>query len=68
MAVETGCAAPSAAATDVADHNSRNASLTLAFAQPGDTLLYLLLPLHHASFGVNLAEAGLLLGPIAWCE
>src|SRR5207247_5921173 len=50
-----------AAAIDVADRNSRNASLTLAFAQPGDTLLYLLLPLHHASFGVSLAEAGLLL-------
>ena len=56
-----GCAAPSVAATDVADRNSRNASLTLAFAQPGDTLLYLLLPLHHAAFGVSLAEAGLLL-------
>jgi hypothetical protein len=45
----------------VADKNSRYASLTLAFAQPGDTLLYLLLPLHHASFGISLAEAGLLL-------
>lgn len=44
-----------------ADVNSRNASLTLAFAQPGDTLLYLLLPLHHDAFGVTLAEAGLLL-------
>ena len=44
-----------------ADRNSRNAALTLAFAQPGDTLLYLLLPLHHESFGVSLAEAGLLL-------
>ena len=44
-----------------ADRNSRNASLTLAFAQPGDTLLYLLLPLHHETFGVSLAEAGLLL-------
>ena len=44
-----------------ADRNSRNAALTLAFAQPGDTLLYLLLPLHHDSFGVSLAEAGLLL-------
>jgi len=31
-------------------------SLTLAFAQPGDTLL---LPLHHDAFGVSLAEAGL---------
>lgn len=45
----------------VVDQNSRNASLTLAFAQPGDTLLYLLLPLHHDVFGVTLAEAGLLL-------
>src|SRR5215213_3549862 len=45
----------------VADENSRHASLTLAFAQPGDTLLYLLLPLHHDTFGVTLAEAGLLL-------
>jgi predicted MFS family arabinose efflux permease len=44
-----------------ADRNSRSSSLTLAFAQPGDTLLYLLLPLHHAEFGVTLAEAGLLL-------
>ena len=45
----------------IADENSRHASLTLAFAQPGDTLLYLLLPLHHDAFGVTLAEAGLLL-------
>jgi hypothetical protein len=42
----------------VADENSRNTSLTLAFAQPSDTLLYLLLPLHHDVFGVTLAEAG----------
>src|SRR3954467_6529399 len=61
MTVETASAAPSAAATDAADRNSRHASLTLAFAQPGDTLLYLLLPLHHDTFGVTLAEAGLLL-------
>jgi hypothetical protein len=61
MTVETGSAAQPAAATDAADRHSRNASLTLAFAQPGDTLLYLLLPLHHATFGVSLAEAGLLL-------
>jgi hypothetical protein len=45
----------------VADRDSRNASLTLALAQPGDTLLYVLLPLHHDVFGVSLAEAGLLL-------
>jgi MFS family permease len=44
-----------------ADRNSRNAALTLAFSQPGDTLLYLLLPVYHEAFGVSLAEAGLLL-------
>jgi predicted MFS family arabinose efflux permease len=49
------------AAAQTADRNSRISSLTLAFAQPGDTLLYLLLPLYHAEFGVTLAEAGLLL-------
>jgi Amidohydrolase family len=52
---------PTAAAIRLADRNAQNASLTLAFAQPGDTLLYLLLPLHHAAFGISLAEAGLLL-------
>ena len=50
-----------AAATQTADRDSRNAALTLALAQPGDTLLYLLLPLYHADFGVGLTEAGLLL-------
>ena len=53
--------APSEPAIEAADRNSRDASLTLAFVQPGDTLLYLLLPLHHVAFGVSLAEAGLLL-------
>lgn len=33
----------------------------LGFTLPADILLYLLLPLHHAAFGVSLAEAGLLL-------
>lgn len=61
MALPAAGAAQPAVATEIADRNSRNASLTLAFAQPGDTLLYLLLPLHHAAFGVSLAEAGLLL-------
>ena len=44
-----------------ADRASRDAALTLAFALPGDTVLYLLLPLHAAEFGVTLLEAGLLL-------
>src|SRR3954452_21526403 len=61
MTVETASAARVTAATVAADGHSRNAALSLAFAQPGDTLLYLLLPLHHDAFGVSLAEAGLLL-------
>jgi predicted MFS family arabinose efflux permease len=61
MSLPAAEATQTAAAIDVADRNSRNSSLTLAFAQPGDTLLYLLLPLHHDEFGVSLAEAGLLL-------
>lgn len=44
-----------------ADHDSRYAALTLAFALPGDVLLYLLLPLYAASFGVSVLEAGVLL-------
>lgn len=46
---------------DTADRDSRNAALTLAFALPGDVLLYLLLPLYAGSFGVTLFEAGVLL-------
>src|SRR5258707_10676534 len=44
-----------------ADRAARDASLVLGLVQPGDTLLYLLLPLHAAAFGVSLVEAGLLL-------
>lgn len=44
-----------------ADHATKNASLTLALALPGDTVLYLLLPIHAALFGVSLPEVGLLL-------
>ena len=33
----------------------------LGLTLPGDTVLYLLLPLYASSFGVSLAEAGLLL-------
>lgn len=46
-----------AAATDRA---TQDVSLVLGLALPADTLLYLLLPLHHAAFGVTLGEAGLL--------
>jgi MFS family permease len=44
-----------------ADGASRQASLTLALTQPGDTVLYLLLPLYADTFAVSLPEAGLLL-------
>ncbi|MGD9829535.1 MAG: MFS transporter [Hyphomicrobiaceae bacterium] len=44
-----------------ADRASRNAALALTATLPGDTLLYLLLPLYAAEFGVTLPEAGLLL-------
>lgn len=46
---------------EAADRDSRHAALTLAFALPGDVLLYLLLPLYAGSFGVTLFEAGVLL-------
>lgn len=44
-----------------ADRSTSNASLTLSLALPGDTVLYLLLPIHAAAFGVSLPEVGLLL-------
>jgi MFS transporter, DHA1 family, inner membrane transport protein len=43
------------------DRASRDASITLGLTLPGDTVLYLLLPLHAAAFGISLPEAGLLL-------
>jgi hypothetical protein len=44
-----------------ADRASRDAAVTLGLTLPGDTVLYLLLPLHASVFGVTLPEAGLLL-------
>lgn len=44
-----------------ADRATRAAAMTLALTLPGDTVLYLLLPLYAAQFGVSLAEAGVLL-------
>lgn len=35
--------------------------MTLSLALPGDTVLYLLLPIHAATFGVSLPEVGILL-------
>src|SRR5690606_15813109 len=53
--------APPRQPTSQADANSRRAAATLALALPGDTVLYLLLPMYAAEFGVSLAEAGVLL-------
>src|SRR5690242_1612731 len=44
-----------------ADLNARYSAATLALTLPGDTLLYLLLPMFAAQFGVSVAEAGVLL-------
>jgi MFS family permease len=44
-----------------ADRATFNSAMTLGLALPGDTVLYLLLPIHAATFGVTLPEVGLLL-------
>src|SRR5256885_15308954 len=56
---ETAISLPASPAT--ADRASRDAALTLGLGLPGDTVLYLLLPLYAAEFGVGLPEAGVLL-------
>jgi MFS transporter, DHA1 family, inner membrane transport protein len=45
----------------IADLNARHSATALAVALPGDTVLYLLLPMYAAQFGVTLAQAGVLL-------
>lgn len=57
----TPAASPEDAASRGTDLASRRAAVALGLALPGDTLLYLLLPMHLDAFGVDLAEAGLLL-------
>src|SRR3954463_8598148 len=56
---ETAISLPASPAT--ADRASRDAALTLGLGLPGDPVLYLLLPLYAAEFGVSLPEAGVLL-------
>src|SRR5437764_5368715 len=56
---ETAVSLPASLATT--DRASRDAAMTLAFGLLGDTVLYLLLPLYAAEFGVSLPEAGVLL-------
>lgn len=46
---------------EVADRASLHAALALGLTLPGDTVLYLLLPIYAATFGVSLPEAGVLL-------
>ncbi len=43
------------------ERQSDDAAWTLSLTLPGDAVLYLLLPLHAANFGVSLPEVGLLL-------
>ena len=43
------------------DTASARAAAILGLCLPGDTLLYLLLPMQHEAFGVTLGQAGLLL-------
>lgn len=51
----------SPASITAADRDSRHAAIALGATLPGDTVLYLLLPMYGAAFGVTLAEVGLLL-------
>lgn len=44
-----------------ADRASLHAALALGLTLPGDTVLYLLLPIYATTFGVSLPEAGVLL-------
>ncbi|MDF3932101.1 MFS transporter [Pseudomonas citronellolis] len=44
-----------------ADNDSRRAAQVLGLCLPGDVVLYLLLPMYAADFGVSLVEAGVLL-------
>lgn len=43
------------------DRDSRHAAWVLGLSLPGDTVLYLLLPMFAPAFGVSLPEAGMLL-------
>ncbi|CAN5205869.1 hypothetical protein BH10PSE17_BH10PSE17_08620 [soil metagenome] len=54
-------ASASATTVALADRDSRHAAVALSVTLPGDVVLYLLLPMVGAAFGVTLAEAGLLL-------
>ena len=61
MSSDAAVRSPGPTTPAVADRASVNAAVTLALTLPGDTVLYLLLPLYAATFGVTLPEAGVLL-------
>ena len=48
-------------ATAVADRDSNRAAIVLGLTLPADVVLYLLLPMYAADFGVTLFQAGVLL-------
>ena len=59
--VSTAAAPPSNSRASTTDLNARFSAIALAVALPGDTVLYLLLPMFAPQFGVSVAEAGILL-------
>jgi MFS transporter, DHA1 family, inner membrane transport protein len=52
---------PAPTPTSSTDRDSRHAAWVLGLSLPGDTVLYLLLPMFAPAFGVSLPEAGMLL-------
>lgn len=59
--VSSSAAPPTPSAPSTTDLNARFSAIALAVALPGDTVLYLLLPMFAPQFGVSVAEAGILL-------
>lgn len=57
----SSAAPPTPSAPSTTDLNARFSAIALAVALPGDTVLYLLLPMFAPQFGVSVAEAGILL-------
>ena len=59
--VSSSAAPPTPSPPSTTDLNARFSAIALAVALPGDTVLYLLLPMFAPQFGVSVAEAGILL-------
>ncbi len=53
--------APTTPSASASDRDARLAAWVLGLSLPGDTVLYLLLPMFAPAFGVSLPEAGMLL-------